>query len=97
MSILNHLEHHKLLIPILNHLEYHNILIPIINHLEYQKILMSILNHLEYHKILNSFNHGFFSDLSCESKIYTIHNFMILRDFNNQMDCAVLDFSRHSM
>ena len=52
-------------------------------------------DHLERHGILNSLNHGFRSELSCETQLLlTLHDLLTFRDRKIQVDIAILDFSK---
>jgi ribonuclease P/MRP protein subunit RPP40 len=54
-----------------------------------------ILSHLEKHNILTSLQHGFRSGHSCESQLLlTMHDITASFDKKNQVDIAILDFSK---
>jgi hypothetical protein len=53
------------------------------------------MKHLETYKILADLNHGFQSGFSCEIQLLrTINYFLKEHDQNNQVDVAILDFSK---
>jgi hypothetical protein len=55
-----------------------------------------LLKHLEKNKILTILNHGFRSRYSCEPQlITTINDFLQEHDKGQQVDIAILDFSKH--
>ena len=54
-----------------------------------------IRSHLDHYGILTPFNHGFSAGLSCESQLLvTTHDMYRRLDKSNQVDIAVLDFSK---
>ena len=54
-----------------------------------------MLKHLEKHKVLTFFNHGFWSEYSCETQlVITIHDMLQLFGKGKQLDLAILDFSK---
>ena len=58
-------------------------------------ICRHLLKHLEKHKILTNLNHGFRSGYSCETQlITTINDFLQEHDKGQQVDIAILDFSK---
>jgi hypothetical protein len=58
-------------------------------------ICRHLLKHLVKNKILTNVNHGFRSGYSCESQlITTINNFLQKHDKGQQVDIAILDFSK---
>ena len=58
-------------------------------------ICRHLLKHLEKNRILTNSNHGFRSEYSCEIQlITTINNFLQEHDKGQQVDIAVLDFSK---
>ena len=58
-------------------------------------ICRHLLKHLEKNKILTNLNHGFRSGYSCETQlITTINDFLQEHDKGQQVDIAILDFSK---
>jgi hypothetical protein len=58
-------------------------------------ICRQILKHLETNKILTNLNHGFRSGFSCETQLLTtVNDFLKEHDQNNQVNVAILDFSK---
>ncbi|KAK3091517.1 hypothetical protein FSP39_020434 [Pinctada imbricata] len=58
-------------------------------------VCRNIMKHLESNNILTNLNHGFRSGYSCETQlITTINDFLLEYDQNNQVDVAILDFSK---
>ena len=58
-------------------------------------ICSHIRAHMDKHGILTSFNHGFRSKHSCESQLLlTTHDLLTRMDCREQVDVAVLDFSK---
>ena len=54
-----------------------------------------IRNHLDRHGILTPLNHGFRTKHSCETQLpLTLEDLMTYRDKKDQIDMAVLDFSK---
>jgi len=53
------------------------------------------MKHLETNKILTNLNHGFRSGYSCETQlITTLNDLLTEHDQGNQIDIAILDFSK---
>jgi hypothetical protein len=58
-------------------------------------ICRHLLKHLEKNKILTNLNHGFRTGYSCETQlITTINDFLQEHDKGQQVDIAILDFSK---
>ena len=58
-------------------------------------ICRHMLKHLERYQVLTSLNHGFRSGYSCETQLaITIHDMLQSYDNGNQVDIAILDFSK---
>jgi hypothetical protein len=58
-------------------------------------ICRHLLKHLEKNKILTNLNHGFRCGYSCETQlITTINDFLQEHDKGQQVDIAILDFSK---
>jgi hypothetical protein len=58
-------------------------------------ICRHLLKHMEKNKILTNLNHGFRSRYSCETQlITTINDFLQEHDKGQQVDIAILDFSK---
>jgi len=58
-------------------------------------ICRHMLKHLERYQVLTSLNHGFRSGYSCETQLaITIHDMLQSYDKGNQVDIAILDFSK---
>ncbi|KAK3089266.1 hypothetical protein FSP39_002210 [Pinctada imbricata] len=58
-------------------------------------ICRNIMKYLETNKILTNLNHGFRTGYSCETQlITTVNDFLKEHDKGNQVDVAILDFSK---
>jgi hypothetical protein len=58
-------------------------------------ICTHMMKHLETNKILTNLNHGFRSGYSCETQlITTLNDLLTEHDQGNQIDIAILDFSK---
>ena len=56
---------------------------------------LHIHEHLEQHNILTPVQHGFRKGHSYDMQLLiTVHDLMLVRDKNKQVDMAVLDFSK---